>query len=281
MVTELLSRILGRAPLPARPAEPRLPEGERLYAVGDVHGRLDLLERLLEAIRSDAAAAPAGTATTLLFLGDYVDRGLQSREVLDLLSGEPWPEAGTVFLRGNHDEMLRRFLVLPESGRLWFDLGGGATLYSYGIGLDQPDADAGAGEERAEAGRAGRRRRAADGLADWHGLAERLAAAMPDAHRHFLDATRLSHRAGDYLFVHAGVRPRVALERQDPEELMNIREPFLSEETGLAQVVVHGHTPVRRPEVTPTRIAVDTGAYMSGRLTALVLEGAERRFLST
>ncbi|WP_085122771.1 metallophosphoesterase family protein [Tistlia consotensis] len=278
----LFSRIFGGAPQPARPEQPCLPPGQRLYAIGDVHGRFDLLERLLAEIRADAASAPPGTAFTLLFLGDYVDRGLQSREVIELLAGDPWPGADKVFLRGNHDEMMRRFLEAPDSGRLWFDLGGAATLYSYGIGLGQPGGQQGGGEDLAAAagGPGGRRRRAA-AADDWGTLAGRLAEALPAAHRRFLDETRFHYSAGDYLFVHAGVRPGVPLARQDPEELMNIREPFLTDEVGCEQLVVHGHTPVRRPTVTPTRIAVDTGAYMSGRLTALVLEGGEQRFLQS
>src|SRR5690606_24077825 len=226
----------------APPEAPCLPAGRRLYAVGDVHGRFDLLQALLAQVRQDAASAPAGTAVTLLFLGDYVDRGLQSREVLELLSGDPWPGVECVFLRGNHDEMMRHFLEVPESGRLWFDLGGAATLYSYGVGL------AGGGAAiPTEA-------------AAWADLAARLAEALPAAHRRFLDATRLTYEAGDYLFVHAGLRPGVPLEQQDPDDLTTIREPFLSAPTGCGRVVVHGHTPVRAPAVTPHRIGVDTGA---------------------
>ncbi len=283
MVRRILSRLFAGTPRPDRPDEPRLPDGERLYAIGDVHGRFDLLQDLLAQIREDAEKAPAGTAFTLLFLGDYVDRGMQSREVIELLAGDPWPEAGKVYLRGNHDEMMRRFLTLPESGRMWFDLGGAATLFSYGVGFGQAAArgDEASAAEAPPAGKRARRRAAAEAGDDWAGLAARLEQALPDSHRRFLDSTKVHHRAGDYLFVHAGLRPGVPLAEQDPEEMMNIREPFLSDTIGAEQVVVHGHTPARRPEATGTRIGVDTGAYMSGRLTALVLEGAGQRFLQT
>lgn len=235
-----------------------VPEGTRVYAVGDVHGRADLLDRLHESIRQDAAAAPT-ERRVLVHLGDYVDRGLGSREVLDRLAGDLLPGFERVDLIGNHDAWLLAFLDDPGIGPLWLANGGLETLLSYGVPrpADGPPAERYA-------------RMSAD-----------LAAALPPEHLRVLRALVRTHREGDYLFVHAGIRPGVALADQREEDLLWIREPFLDDESDHGVIVVHGHTIAERPEVRDNRIGIDTGAFATGRLTCLVLEGGGYRFLQT
>ncbi|MCU0838083.1 MAG: serine/threonine protein phosphatase [Rhodospirillales bacterium] len=235
----------------------RVPPGRRVYAIGDIHGRDDLLERLLQAIRADAATA-GDLAPVAVFLGDYVDRGPMSFEVIDRLINEPLPGFRHVFLKGNHEAMMLDFLAGPPDA-LWFDNGGFETLLSYGLDGYRLFSHAAALEEARQA----------------------LNAALPAAHRRFLEGLALSHVEGDYAFVHAGLRPGVALAEQRDRDLLWIRGPFLASREGLTHRVVHGHTIVQRPEVHANRIAIDTGAVYSGTLTSVVLEGASVRFLST
>lgn len=233
------------------PAPGRLPPGERIYAIGDVHGCVYRLESLHAAIHADAAARPPAR-TTLVYLGDYVDRGMDSALVLDLLGeAPPLPGAARVLLRGNHEAMMLEACA-PDSSdgqiRFWMDNGGVETLGSYDTDPIDPA---------------------------WRGR-------MPPAHLALLRGTTLSHRAGDYLFVHAGVRPGIPLDRQDPHDLLWIREPFLSwKGAALEAVVVHGHTPTPKPELRRHRIGIDTGACFGGVLTCLVLDGDRMGFLAT
>jgi len=234
---------------------PEVPEGTRVYAVGDIHGCTDLLRDLHDAILEDAeGAAPARRVA--VYLGDYVDRGPDPRGVLNILIESPLPGFETVHLIGNHEDFLIRFLDDPSIAPLWMINGGGATCRSYGA-----DADAGDGGDLFER------------------LQRALKAGMPETHLAFLAALRPSHVEGDYLFAHAGIRPGVALGDQVETDLLWIREPFLSSTEDFGKVVVHGHTPAREPVVRVNRIGVDTGACYGGALTALVLEGEERRFL--
>ncbi len=235
----------------------RLPEDLRLYAIGDIHGRLDLLERLHERIANDADASGV-PRRRLVYLGDYVDRGAQSKQVIDRLIEQPLEGFEAVHLMGNHEFFLHRFLVDPEVGDVWLMNGGETTLQSYGI---EPWDDPPEGQERL----------------DW--LSALFAEALPEAHRRWLDDLALTHEAGDYFFVHAGVRPGVALDAQDPENLIWIREPFLRSAEEFGKLVVHGHTPDVNPVRRGNRICVDTGACYGGRLTALVLQGDEQHFL--
>lgn len=236
---------------------PRLPAGLRLYAIGDIHGRLDLLEALHESILADSEAHPS-ERRELVYLGDYVDRGGASKQVIDTLIEQPLEGFGAVHLMGNHEFFLHRFLDDPEIGDVWLMNGGETTLQSYGI---EPWDDPPDGLERL----------------DW--LSRRFNEALPEAHRRFLDGLELSYQAGDYLFVHAGVRPGVPLDQQDPDDLLWIREPFLRSEAAFGKVVVHGHTPDVTPVERSNRICVDTGACYGGRLTAVALQGDERAFL--
>ncbi len=239
----------------------QVPPGTRVYAIGDVHGRLDLLDRLLGRIADDAGLAPA-RRVVVVFLGDLIDRGADSRAVIERVIGGP-PQDGPlaharyVSLRGNHEDTLLQFLADFSVGPRWFRNGGLEAVRSY------------VGEVDAHLAH------------DYPRLQKMLYRALPTHHLRFLSSIPARHEEGDYLFVHAGVRPGIALDRQDPYDLMWIREPFLSAREAMSKMVVHGHTVVAEPELRPNRIGIDTGAYRTGRLTALVLEGGGRRFLST
>jgi len=230
------------------------PEGMRVYAIGDVHGRDDLLAELGGLIGRDCATA-RGEVLTLL-LGDYVDRGPNSAAVVERLAAGRFPTSFQA-LRGNHEAILLRFLADASVLEFWRSYGGLETLHSYGV--DVSAAMRGEGYEAAR-----------DAFSD----------ALPDAHRAFLEATELSATFGDYFFCHAGVRPGTPLSDQSEEDLLWIRDGFLSHERSFGKIVVHGHTPVAGPEVKANRINVDTGAFATSTLTCLALEGEDRRFLS-
>ncbi len=242
----------------ANPERPRVPEGRRVYAVGDIHGRDDLLARLHDLIAEDAAAGGA-TRNNLVYLGDYIDRGPASRQVIERLAGEPLAGFETVFLRGNHDDFLLRFLDDGGPADAWLMNGGIATLASYGIEMAFPPGNP----------------------AEIDGIRRDLARRLGSAHLEFLRRLKPSHAVGDYLFVHAGVRPGVGLAEQTPLDLMWIRGDFLDWDGPFGAIVVHGHTIAPVPVFRPNRIGIDTGAYSSGRLTCLVLEGGSRRLLQT
>jgi serine/threonine protein phosphatase 1 len=243
-----------------RSADPRgsLPPGLRIYAIGDIHGRADLLTVLHARIQRDAAERTGNEICRIVYLGDYVDRGRDSRGVIETLLA-PMPGFERVFLCGNHDDMMRRFLRQPGLGPDWMALGGDATLLSYGVRFPF----------------------ALPAPARWQALSAAFEARLPPAHRAFLDGLAWSHEAGDYLFVHAGLRPDRPLEDQDHHDLLWIREEFLNWRGSLAKIVVHGHSPSEKPSLAGHRIGIDTGAYASGVLTCLVLDGQGRRFLAT
>ena len=235
-----------------------------LVAIGDVHGRADLLRALLGRI-----AETMGTrAYRLVLLGDYVDRGPDSRGVLDTLLRLKRERPDTVFLKGNHEQAMLDFLGAPEEGEAWVQWGGAETLESYGVRATEP-APPGADDLKME-------RPAAV-------LAEELAGALPDEHFAFLMGLDLTHRAGRHLFVHAGLNPERALDDQRERDLLWIREAFSRHGKGAFGdlVVVHGHTPTAKPENKSWRVNVDTGAVWSGRLTAVILDGDKRRFVAT
>lgn len=250
--------------MPARtiPGRHRPPAGSVLYAVGDVHGRADLLDRLHRAVVRDAETRRA-RRRVLVYLGDYIDRGPDSRGVLDRLVGEGPPGFERRFLLGNHDAFMRDFLAGDDRALGgWLMNGGGAVLASYGIEGDDGVCDG------AREGAAAR-------------LRARLAEAVPAAHRAFLGALEFHHREGGIWFVHAGFRPGVALADQAPEDMIWIRGAFLDSDHDFGGFVVHGHSIVSEPEVRPNRVAVDTGAWRSGTLTAAAFEGDRIDFLST
>lgn len=235
----------------------RMPEGSRAYAIGDIHGRLDLLRELHAWIGDDVARRPVARAV-LIHVGDYVDRGPDSRAVIDLLLDEPVPGTTAIHLCGNHERMMLDFHDKLHVGLPWLTNGGLATLASYGI---------------ATQGRLG--------WPDLRGLQAALQRELPARHLAFLQGLKMAWNEGGYLFVHAGIRPGVALDRQRDEDLIWIREEFLESQRDHGKVVVHGHTIRSEPELRANRIGIDTGAFDSGRLTCLVLDGAERHFAQT
>jgi len=232
------------------------PAATRVYAIGDIHGRLDLLEELHRRIRRDAAEA-AAARKVVVYVGDYVDRGPESAGVLDSLIEQPLRGFDCVHLLGNHEAFMLEFLEQPSKLGVWLMNGGDATFQSFGIDpFDNYDA-----ADRAAC------------------LRDALKARLEGPRLDFLRALKLSHVEGDYLFVHAGIRPGRALEDQDAADLLWIREPFLDSEVDFGKVVVHGHTPGGEPVLRANRIGIDTGAVYGGVLTAVVLEGASQRFL--
>jgi serine/threonine protein phosphatase 1 len=235
---------------------PSFVEPDRVYAIGDIHGRSDLLDRMVTKISRDLEAHPVRAGLTVT-LGDYVDRGADSQGVIDRLIRNPFPTA-LVALKGNHELLFEAFLNDPLVVGKWQQMGGLETLHSYGI----PVACLMTGQNYQQA-------------------ASDLHAALPPAHIQFLRSLRTSLPIGKYFLCHAGVRPGVPLDRQSEEDLLWIRDEFLSSKVDFGKIVVHGHTPTEFPEVLPNRINIDTGAFMTGRLTCAVLEQGPPRFLST
>jgi serine/threonine protein phosphatase 1 len=249
-----------RRPSPTpRPPTAFAPVGRRIYAVGDIHGRADLLKALLAKIETDRAQGGYEGRAMLVFIGDYIDRGLQSRDVIDALIGIDRSVYEPIYLIGNHEAALLNFLERPSSGRFWLSIGGGETMFSYGALA--PAADA--------------------GDAEFEVAAQALRDAMPASHHEFLDGLKLTARLGDYLFVHAGVRPGRALEDQDVRDLLQVRESFLKDRSHLGFKVVHGHTPETRVHNDERRIGLDTGAYATGRLSAVRLQDDGVQVIST
>ena len=253
----MLSLLSKAAPKPAAASDTG---GPLAYAIGDVHGRLDLLRRLMSAISDDRARAADDGDPLLIFLGDYVDRGDDPRGVIDLILSLKRNSGFEVHcLKGNHEEALLEFLADPATGPTWAQHGGGATLLSYGV---QPPAD----------------RLSREG---WEETCRAFAAALPAEHLAFYQRLELSLCVGDYMFVHAGVRHGVDLAQQSEHDMLWIRRPFLDEKRLFDKMIVHGHSPTEEPFVGTNRIGVDTGAYATGVLSAVRLCGTDRAFLST
>ena len=248
-----LRSILSPAPEPAA-ATAAVPAGQRVYAIGDIHGRLDLFEQLIAAIENDDAARnPA--ETTVILLGDLIDRGPDSAGVID--AAMAWGDRRRVrLLAGNHEEMFIDSLERTEVLRHFLRYGGKETVLSYPI--DRTDYRELSLDE----------------------LQARMREAVPQAHVDYLTNAEDLVAIGDYLFVHAGIRPGVALENQNPSDLRWIREKFITDPRDHGCVVVHGHTISTGVEEMPNRIGIDTGAFQSGRLTALGLEGSQRWYLA-
>jgi diadenosine tetraphosphatase ApaH/serine/threonine PP2A family protein phosphatase len=227
-----------------------LPHGVRIYAIGDIHGRSDLLSKLLACIEADCQQRPVERAITV-FVGDYIDRGPQSRDVIDLLLR--WRESNdAVFLRGNHETFLPRFLSDPKTLDDWRQCGGLETLLSYGL---QPTINPNRDEQER--------------------LADQLAYSLPKEHHDFLESLDPFYSCGDFFFVHAGIRPGVPIDQQVEEDLLWIREEFLAWEQPFEQFVVHGHTPVEATDLRSNRINIDTGAFATGRLTCIAIDGCD------
>lgn len=245
------------SPAPHSGETKTLAAGLRIYAVGDIHGRLDLLEEMAELIASDLASRRPRRSVEI-FLGDYIDRGPQSCGVIDWLLDTPPLADERICLMGNHEDMLLAALTGPEGVANWLHNGGDAALASYGMNV-RPFVP------RKDAPR----------------LGEDIRNVVPDRHWGFFRGLRRMANFDPYLFVHAGIRPGCPINEQDPQDLIWIRAAFLNSSADFGRIVVHGHTPVDEPEIRPNRINIDTGAYFSGHLTCLVLEGKSRRFLQT
>ena len=234
--------------------EARLPPGLRIYAVGDVHGRADCLAVIFDLIADDRAQSPP-VRSQIVMLGDYTDRGPHSMQVIETLA-DLTRDADFICLKGNHDQWLEEFLVAPENGDAFLYWGGMETLASYGVDFSSP--------------------RQSNAM-----LSRELGRKMPKKHRRFLGELRFQHVAGDYFFAHAGVRPGIPLEEQDPHDLMWIRDEFLLHEGDFGKVIVHGHTPGMDVDIRRNRINADSRAYETGRLSCIVLENDSHRILQT
>lgn len=232
-----------------------LRHGLRLYCLGDIHGRSDLLLEARDAIDDDLSQRPVAESL-IICLGDYVDRGPDPAGVLELLANDPFP-APLILLRGNHEVMMQAFLREPEELGAWRRFGGLETLASYGV--DVSEAAMGRGFEQTR---------------------QSLLARLPQSHLALLEGLQLSWSIDDYFFCHAGVRPGAPLDAQTERDLLWIRKDFLSWRGDFGKIIVHGHTPVAAPEILPNRINIDTGAFASGRLTCLVLEGQSALILA-
>lgn len=229
--------------------QPQLPDGIRLYAIGDIHGCSDLLKEIFTAIDADAARNPDSRSVEV-FLGDYIDRGPQSARTLDLLI-ERSHRRETVFLKGNHEVFLLEVLRDPRKLEDWCQFGGLQTLMSYGI-----------------------RPMLSPGTVEQTDLVRALTEVMPDDHLKFLQGLQPSYLCGDFFFVHAGVRPGIPLKEQQESDLLWIRNEFLDSDEDFGKFIVHGHTPVPEPDQRSNRINIDTGAYATGNLTLLTIQGS-------
>lgn len=234
--------------------KPRLPEGLRFYVVADIHGAENALVDVLTRIDADQAAHPSKRSVQI-FLGDYVDRGPATRQVLERLIARARSHE-ILMLKGNHEELFLSFFKDPAVLSSWRQYGGLQTLTSYGL---QPSFSP-TEEEQLK-------------------LSAQFERAVPAEHRLLLEGLPSSFSCGDYYFVHAGVRPGIPLKNQKDEDLLWIRQDFLLHEGMFEKFIVHGHTPVKEPEVHKNRINLDTGAYATGRLTCLVLDDDKQEFI--
>ena len=250
---KLLSKINALLKTSQEPYISGLSPSLRIYCIGDIHGRLDLLQQLHQLIMTDASTYQH--AVSVVYVGDYIDRGPHSKQVIDYLLSDPLPDFESIFLLGNHEQVLLEFLENPENTGTWFNFGGLSTLASYDVkftGIPQR-------RQLQELGRAFRKK-------------------MPETHMKFFQQLLPCYDKEGYYFVHAGVRPGIKLKRQRLEDMLWIRDDFLGNQHFHGKVVVHGHSVSDSPVIRSNRIGVDTGAYSSGMLSCLVLEEKEQRF---
>ncbi len=234
----------------------RFPEGRVGFAVGDIHGRADLLARLFERLEEERPRC--GENPIVLFLGDYIDRGPDSAEVIDLLKWGRPEGFERRFLKGNHEDAMLRFIKNPLANRQWLSHGGLETIASYGV---HPLPSVGAGPP------------------ELLRCAQALDSKLPDWDRKFFNALERYVVLGDYFFVHAGIDPKFPLESQSDDQLFWIRERFLDDKTVMPLKIVHGHTPIEKPYIDERRVGIDTGAYSTGVLTAARFEGEQVSFI--
>jgi serine/threonine protein phosphatase 1 len=261
-IHKLVSWLFRKRPDPQpAPSRRRIDLGDNppaypIYAIGDVHGCLDQLKRAEEKIALDIETS--GEPGPVVLLGDYVDRGAASSQVIEHLCRPSDLGFKRVTLCGNHDDIFQHFIEEPDFHLDWLALGGEQTLMSYGIDIHH----------------VGIRQRGRNTK-----LKELLGEAIPLSHKQFLANLPVSLKIGPYLFVHAGIRPGISLERQTDEDMMWIREPFLKQGPQLPVMVIHGHTPQPIPDIGPSRIGIDTGAFYTGKLSVLKIDGGKTRFL--
>jgi len=252
---KLLNILTGSKTLPQ--VQPHLPPGTRIYTIGDIHGRADLLQQLHTTIENDAASYTG--KKQLIYLGDYIDRGENSKQVIDLLLEHPLPDFDKIYLRGNHEQTMLDFLAEPEVGKSWFIYGGLATLVSYKVTVKKLPTK----------------------KEDFGDIQRQLKERVPHSHIHFMENTGISYEAGSYYFVHAGIKPEQTLEHQQPEDQLWICDNFVSYTKPHEKIIIHGHTITDEPDARPNRIGIDTGAYITGKLTCLILENDTQRILQT
>ena len=250
----ILKKIL--RPKKSEPLPPDLPKNHRVYCIGDIHGRLDLLLAVHQKIAVDAAHF--NCTKILVYLGDYIDRGDQSSQVIDCLLENNFPDFEKVFLLGNHEQVLLQFLLSKDASIAhdWFRFGGLSTLASYGVNV-----------------------RGIPTTKDLARLHTEFAEKLPAAHLDFYQRLVLKYEIGGYFFVHAGIKPKIKLHLQREEDMLWIREEFINSTLFHDKVIVHGHTVTAEPEQLPNRIGLDTGAYSSGKLTCAVFENGDCKFL--
>lgn len=226
-----------------------------MYAIGDIHGRLDCLQAIQAKIRQHMFQNPAKDVS-VVYLGDYIDRGPSSCEVVDWLIENPLTDNMT-YLMGNHEYVLRAFLEKRFPYSAWLRWGGEATIASYNVSPCPADAD------------------------EWEidALRTQLHEKIPEKHKLFFYQLKHLHEAGDYVFVHAGLRPEVSIQNQQPEDMLMIREEFFSEPVTVDKTIIHGHTIFKTPYIRDGSIGIDTGAYATGILTAIILENNTYEFL--
>lgn len=239
------------------PPEPFLPDGIRVYCIGDIHGRNDLLHRLLSDIMDDMKAFVG--QVIIVCLGDFIDRGGDSREVVETLLRHERLGIEFIYLRGNHEQMLLDCLQNPALISSWLPYGGLPTLASYDVAV----------------------RKLPTKKQDLVDIQQRLKENLPASHQRFFLETQLSYTLGSYFFVHAGIYPRRSLNKQQPEDLLWIRDEFVRSTKNHGKIIVHGHTITEQPQILNNRIGIDTGAYSSGKLTCLALESGCQRILQT
>lgn len=238
--------------------EPHLPDNTRVYCIGDIHGCYALLKQLTARIDIDSYGFTG--RIIIIYLGDFIDRGEHSKQVIDFLISQQKNHIEYVYLRGNHEQTLLDFLDQDSSiARPWLTYGGIATLASYGVAVAKIPTKP----------------------ADFEQLQQQLRAKLPASHYQFFSNTTLTYSLGNYFFVHAGVNPHYSLAKQIPEDLLQIREEFINAKKSFEKIIVHGHTISATPELLFNRIGIDTGAYMSGILTCLALEDSQQWLIQT
>ena len=235
----------------------KITKSSRIYSIGDIHGRSDLLEKLLKKIQEDVKKKPVRN-NTIIFLGDYIDRGKNSKKVVELIINLS-DRFKKIFLKGNHEDMLNNFLKDPNLLDIWLVNGGDKTLINYGVNL----------------------KKFFLGKKDALQIQKEFLNKIPRRHLHFLKSLKHFYQISNYFFTHAGVRPNIKLSKQNKKDLMWIREPFLSSKYDFGKIIVHGHTPSYQPEVKSNRIGIDTCAHITNLLTSLVIEENKLRFIQT